>query len=143
MKAAGKCSTPRCRRAAGKKQRLCPRCWYRRYAETNPIGCAFNNIRKRARQRGHPFTLTREEFARLVTESGWIEKRGKTAKSLSIDRIDPRRGYEPGNVRVVTLSQNSRLKYAPLPGWMKAEMDRELEAKPAAENCETGVDGPF
>lgn len=77
--------------------------------------------------------MTREEFTKLVTESGWIEKRGKTAKSLSIDRVDPRRGYEAGNVRVLTLAQNSRLRYAPLPGWMKAELEKH----------ESGVDAPF
>lgn len=133
-----KCKTPRCRRAVGPRDRspYCARCKYRRFASINPIACALNNIRKRARQRGHVFSLTREEFTELVTKSGWLEKRGKTAKSLSIDRIDSRLGYQTGNVRVLTLSQNSRLKYAPLPGWMKAEMEK-------AENCDSGVDQPF
>ena len=133
-----KCRTPRCLRATQSSGRspYCARCRYRRFAAANPIACAFNNIRKRARQRGHVFSLTREEFTKLVTESGWIEKRGKTAKSLSIDRIDSRLGYQTGNVRVLTLSQNSRLKYAPLPGWMKAEMEK-------AESCDSGVDEPF
>lgn len=130
-----KCRTPRCRRVtqSSGKSPYCARCRYRRFAAGNPIACAFNNIRKRARQRGHVFSLTREEFTELVTRSGWVEKRGKTAKSLSIDRINPLRGYEAGNVRVLTLAQNSRLRYAPLPGWMKAELEKH----------DSGVDAPF
>jgi hypothetical protein len=80
--------------------------------------------------------LTREEFSELVTKSGWIEKRGKTAKSLSIDRIDPRLGYQTGNVRVLTLAQNSRLRYAPLPGWMREQMEAEEKSQSGVDHAE-------
>ncbi len=121
---------------SSEKSPYCARCRYRRFAAANPIACAFNNIRKRAKQRGHAFLLTREEFSELVTKSGWIEKRGKTAKSLSIDRIDPRLGYQTGNVRVLTLAQNSRLRYAPLPGWMREQMEAEEKSQSGVDHAE-------
>lgn len=95
-------------------------------------------MRKRAKQRGHEFSVSPEVFRKLVTESGWLEKRGKTAKSLSVDRIDNSRGCVEGNLRVLTLSQNSRLKYAPLPGWMRAEIEKETRLAPEGR----AVSGP-
>ncbi len=44
----------------------------------------------------------------MVTDSGWDEtRRGRNVMDLSIDRIDSKRGYEEGNVRVITIGENA------------------------------------
>lgn len=66
------------------------------------------------------FTLTLSQYIELATQTGYADGKGKTAQSLSLDRIDPAHGYEPGNLRVVTLQENSRLRWAPLPAHLRA-----------------------
>lgn len=122
-----KCRTPHCRRLTKARSPFCGRCASRMWRESHPLTATFQKLRTNARRRGHAFTLTLPRFEELVRASGYLERKGKTAKSLSIDRIDPRRGYHDDNVRVVTLSVNSRLRYVDrLPQWMREELEKEL-----------------
>jgi len=66
-----------------------------------------------------------EDYTRFWNESAYGERRGKTAQSLSINRIDNSRGYHADNIEAVTLSLNSRLRYAPIPGWFRAEVEKQ------------------
>lgn len=59
-----------------------------------------------------------EFFKKFCVGTGYAELKGKTASSLSIDRVDETRGYEPGNIQILTLSDNSR----------KAHVDKKLAA---------------
>lgn len=59
-----------------------------------------------AKRRGKEFTLTIEYFTKLVKENDYMRKRGTTAKSLQIDRMDETKGYTDDNVRCITLRQN-------------------------------------
>lgn len=73
---------------------------------TRPLEAHFAQIKDRASKRGHVFTLTKQQFIDLVADTGYLEGRGRKACHLHIDRIDPARGYEPGNVRVITAKEN-------------------------------------
>lgn len=64
-------------------------------------------MRSNAKRRNKVFTLTLEQFKQFCEETDYINKRGKTGKSASIDRIDNNKGYEIGNIRILTLSENS------------------------------------
>lgn len=71
----------------------------------------FNKLRYRARERGHSFSLTIDQFATLWNGKGILN--GKTRHSLSFHRIINSQGYHFGNVELRTLSENSRMKYVP------------------------------
>lgn len=122
-----RCRTPRCRKAvlASGKSPYCSRCKTALFKEAHPLKHAFNKLKQRAIARGHGFDLSYSQFADFAHKSGWATGRGKTADSLSIDRINDAGGYHVDNIRVLTLSQNSvkesRRRYAPLPAWMRAE----------------------
>jgi hypothetical protein len=124
-----RCVTPRCRKAVlpSGKSPYCNRCKARRFKEAHPLKYAFNKLRYRARERGHHFNLSYFQFADLAHKSGWATGRGKTAESLSFDRIDEARGYEVENLQVLTLSENSakaaRFRYVKLPPALRAELE--------------------
>lgn len=113
-----KCATKFCRNRVGKAEKspICGKCRARRWKERHPLRYSFNKLRYRAKERGHVFKLTFEQYQRFALASGYAENKGKTAESFSIDRIDPERGYELDNIRCVTLSENSRLRFVTWPG---------------------------
>jgi hypothetical protein len=43
--------------------------------------------------------------------SDYMEKKGRGADNLSLDRVNNDLGYVPGNVKVVTVSNNSRKRH--------------------------------
>lgn len=91
----------------------CSKCKARRWAKSSPVAYHFNKLKYRALERGHQFGLTVEEYARFWFESGYGERHGKTAQSLSINRLDNRRGYFADNIEAIPLSVNARLRFAP------------------------------
>lgn len=92
---------------------------------------AWQNLKHHARQRGIGFTLTLEEFGAIVVPEGYIQGRGRTADALQVDRIDQRRGYEAGNVRVVLTSENARLERWRQLGIEPGDADESEAAGPA------------
>jgi hypothetical protein len=89
--------------------------WYSK----NMIGSFENKIRallytakRRAKEKGIEFSITVDDFEKtslcplLGIELSFSNKRGNTANSASIDRIDPSIGYVPGNVWVVSKRGN-------------------------------------
>ena len=128
MKPLPRCRTKfcRCRCFKSGKSPFCAKCRSRRFKAAHPIKYAFAKLLQRAKERGHEFSLTLADYTKFWEETGYGEFKGKTKHSLSIHRVDEAKGYEAGNVAAVTLSMNSRLKYAPLPGWLKQEMLREV-----------------
>jgi hypothetical protein len=123
-----RCRTPRCGRLTKPKSPWCGRCASRKWAKEHPVAYAYAHLRGNAKRRGHPFTLTFEAFARLCDETGYLHGKGRMSDCLSIDRIDPTKGYADDNVRVITVSMNSRFSHAPLPGWLREQLEKELAA---------------
>lgn len=101
------CCAYRCKNKRTDKDRFCSKHRHRYDKENNPVNYVFNALRSNAKRRGKVFTLTLEQFKQFCEETDYINKRGKTGKSASIDRIDNNKGYEIGNIRILTLSENS------------------------------------
>ena len=122
-----KCATKFCRghSTASGHSKYCGKCRSRRWAKNRPAEYAFKNLRVRAKQRGKKFTLTIVQWREFWNANNLGELRGKTKNNLTVNRKDNRIGYTADNIEAITLSQNSRLKYAPLPDYVRAEMERE------------------
>jgi len=102
------CPAYRCGNKRGTKKRFCPRHHHMRQAETNPLGYTYSLLKTNAKRRGKVFTLTLEQFRQFCTETDYLVLKGKQGSNLSIDRKDNSKGYEVGNLQVLTLSANSR-----------------------------------
>lgn len=137
-----KCATKFCRGITTKagKSPYCAKCRSRRWKAAHPVTYAYNKLKYRAIQRGKSFSLTLNEFEIFAKTSGWLDDKGKTAGSLSINRINPDLGYEVGNIEAITLSENSALanrqRYVP---YFKnkadeAEAIKKVEAEIARQN---------
>lgn len=111
---------------------VCAKHASQRFKENHPLRYSYNKLKQRAKERGKVFTLTDEYYEALAVLSGYADQRGKSADSLSLDRIDNRLGYIEGNVRVITLSENARkwtrMEFANIPGWMREEMRAAVAA---------------
>jgi hypothetical protein len=113
-KAAGKCGTPYCRNRRVPGRNFCNTCRGRKY--DSPGRRLFRNLKASAKRRGKAFLLEFEEFFAMARASGYLGGSGRKGACLQVDRIDPLRGYEPGNIRFISCSENSR----------KAYVDRQL-----------------
>jgi hypothetical protein len=103
-----KCATRYCRGVVTDYHAHCAKCRKIAYKQRHPERYAFYVLKNNARRRGKPFTLTMDDFKSLVETSGYMSGRGRAGDCLSIDRIDSSMGYVPGNVRVISVSENSR-----------------------------------
>lgn len=102
-----RCRTPTCRKKRTAKDPLCPMCRKRQQKEDDPARYVFNALKSNDRRRGKEFAISFEYFLSLCAESGYLEGRGRSAASLSIDRKQSHLGYVEGNLRVITVSENS------------------------------------
>lgn len=105
------CSKPYCRSVVRDKGRVCCKCRKRAWREKNPLRDLYCHLRSNARQRGKVFTLTFEEFADVAQAGGYADGHGRSGNALHVDRIDPLRGYEAGNIRIIEASENCRKAY--------------------------------
>ena len=80
----------------------------RRYRAKNPVKYAYDTLKHNAKRRGKYFDLSFEDFQKFCYEFDYIQGKGKTKKSYSIDRIDNDKGYTIDNIRILTLEENSR-----------------------------------
>ena len=104
-----KCATKFCRKHAVKGRGIfCFSCRSRRSRAANPMKWSYWNLKSNAKRRGKDFSLTFEEFKEFCEETNYIAGKGRTLLSYSIDRIDNTKGYHKGNIRRVTVSENSR-----------------------------------
>lgn len=110
-----RCRTKRCRGRVLPSARspYCPACKHRRWKAKNPLRYFWNCLKSGARWRGIPFSLTFEQYRDFALSTGYFNRKGKTADSLSIDRIKDELGYEQGNLQVLTLAENTRKRFVP------------------------------
>ncbi len=53
------------------------------------------------------FTISYKEFITLASVGAYITGRGLNGSSMTVDRIDNRKGYVAGNIQFLTRSANS------------------------------------
>ena len=106
-----KCSTPDCTNEAALHRKICLTCKSKLYRERNPLKYWYDTLKMNARRRGKPFTLTLEQFSEFCKRTGYDELKGKTANSLSVDRIKDHLGYSIDNIQAITLSENAAKRF--------------------------------
>lgn len=65
------------------------------------------NLRSNAKRRHIPCPISLEDFTEWCLDTGYHLLRGQHRHSASIDRIDKRKGYAKGNIRILTLANNA------------------------------------
>lgn len=81
---------------------FCPVCCERILRKNNPVWRIWVDLKRHARLRKKPFTLTYAEFREFYA------KKPRTSNVWTVDRIDPLRGYAADNIQWLSLSDNSR-----------------------------------
>lgn len=108
-----KCLTEGCINEAVKGRRFCHTCTKRKYRQKYPLKYWYDTLKMNAKRRGKVFDLTLDQFENFCIKTGYNEKKGKTADSLSIDRRDAEKGYTKSNIRAISLSDNSKRRFDP------------------------------
>jgi hypothetical protein len=104
----GVCPAYRCNRPVAAKKKYCHRHHAKMFKHLHFAEYTYNALKQNAKRRGKEFTLTLEEFKTFCERTGYLDLKGKKGTSASIDRIDPSKGYELGNIQVLSLSDNAR-----------------------------------
>lgn len=102
----GVCAAMHCRKVTHIKEKYCSCHKMRRFKLRNPIKYAFGKLRTRAKERGHAFSLTLEEWTRFWNDNNLGELRGKAAERLTVDRKKSHLGYSYDNLQPLTNREN-------------------------------------
>lgn len=97
-----------CGRPAAPSRPTCYTCKSKLWREKNPIAYVYNNLKKSAKKRKYDFTITLKYFTKLVIKEKLMENRGRSAESFTVDRIKNHLGYIPGNLQIMTKSDNTK-----------------------------------
>jgi hypothetical protein len=101
-----KCLTKYCRNKAAHHRRFCEKCRSRRTKQINPYYYHFNALRNNAKRRGKPFNLTLAEFKIFCANTGYMDLKGRSLSSATIDRIRDAEGYSFNNIQVLSNGEN-------------------------------------
>ena len=101
------CQAYRCNNAQSAKDRLCPKHRHRYNKENNPVRYTYNLLKSNAKYRKKDFTLTFEQFVIICDNSEYMQKKGRKADNLTLDRVVNELGYHPNNIAVITKSANT------------------------------------
>ncbi len=101
-----RCHTKYCKNDPGNGT-FCSTCRSRHTREADPEKYCYHALKNNAKRRGHHFTLTLQQFKKFCFKTNYLVGKGRTKTSYSIDRIDNNKGYEMGNIRLLTVSDNS------------------------------------
>lgn len=119
-----RCKTPHCRRQPAKGRNECHKCRSVKYRERNPLVFLYHNTKSHAKARGIGFLLTREQFEAFCIETGYHLTKGRTAESMSLDRIRGDLPYQAGNLQLKTVSANS------IKSWFDGSRFQPIEPDP-------------
>lgn len=119
------CETAYCRNMARDKRRFCNTCRCRKYEK--PLRRKFRNLKRSARDRGILFSLTFQHFERISIAGGHDKNSGSLwGNDTTIDRIDSKKGYEDGNIQILTRSENSEKSWIERTGWVPQYKQKSL-----------------
>jgi len=120
---------------------FCQKCASRQWNVNNPAGYTFKNLRAAAKKREIPFTLTREHFDKVCADGHYFLGNGVEPYSMHIDRIDACKGYEDGNIQILSFSDNvakgNRERYLPehVQEMKRRRDEMTRRAAEVADNC--------
>ena len=80
----------------------------RRWREHSPLKAAFATLRNNAKRRGIEFTLSLPDFALFCEQTNYLALKGLGPDDMTIDRINNYKGYEAGNIQMLTRRENSK-----------------------------------
>lgn len=69
---------------------------------------AYDNLKWNAWRRGKPFTITFAYFQKFCFKTDYIAGKGRSKESYSVDCKIAIKGYVPGNLQCLTLSDNAK-----------------------------------
>lgn len=101
------CLTPGCS-GITKKGKYCNTCYGRRYRLKYPYKYAYQTLKDNAKRRKKLFTLTFDEFKEFAKAVDYLAKKGITAQSMHIDRIEETGGYTKDNIQPMQNRDNIR-----------------------------------
>ena len=109
---AEKCRTPYCRNRRAKEtngslRSHCWKCESRKFRESRPATYTLNNLRRRARQRKIPFSITLEQWEQFCEDTGYLHLRGREPSAFSVDRKNHDEGYHIWNIQVKNNLENA------------------------------------
>ena len=109
--AKGLCCAYGCPKKKAERQRFCHKHKGRSNKATNLLSYTFIMLRGNAKQRNKVFTLTIEQFQEFCNKTNYLELKGRSRFGASIDRINPGKGYEAGNLQLLTVSDNAKKRW--------------------------------
>jgi hypothetical protein len=108
-----KCQTSGCGNEAIKHRKICAKCQSRQLKISHPHTYYLNALRNNAHRRGKYFNLTLDQFKEFCKNTSYMENKGRNGNSMSIDRVDPAKGYTIDNIRVISVSENTKRANCP------------------------------
>lgn len=105
------CCAYRCKCAKAHKKKFCAKHHAVSQKQNNLAGYTYNLLKQNAKRRKKVFTITLQDFKDFCNETGYLETKGKTKFKSSIDRKDHTKGYEKGNLQILSLSENSKKRF--------------------------------
>ncbi len=84
----------------------CYTCRSREIIKRKPIDMAYYWLKKSAKRRDLPFTITLVWFRTWIKGTDYMESRGRLSESLTIDRPDNLLGYTPDNMQIKSKHDN-------------------------------------
>ena len=103
----GRCPVYRCINASQKDKALCHRHHMQRWRAQHPDAAGYHCLRTHAKTRGLAFTITFEDYLDVMGYYEHTKPVLNYGEHISVDRKDPRRGYIPGNIQAMTVSENT------------------------------------
>lgn len=92
----------------GKRSSYCNHHRHEIEKERDPVAFAYRKLKSNAKLRGKTFTITIDDFRAFCQKLPYMVGKGRTKDSYHIDRIDNSKGYEPGNLQLLTNAENRR-----------------------------------
>lgn len=133
-----------CGRLSAKNRKSCYKCEHEKRKKDDLAKYTFGVLRRNAKRRGIAFSLTLEEFRLFCVKTSYLNGKDRSVEGLSVDRIDPSKGYHKDNIQVLTLGDNvrkyhRRIVYDDRSGSLKTVHDFPYRS----ENKDYGDDVPF
>jgi hypothetical protein len=105
--AKGRCCLQNCTTKAGNRKVYCERHAHAIRKVFDPVGYIYSHRKQRAKQRGHEWSITLDNWRDWCAFNRYHELTGRTAASMSIERKDSAHGYHIWNIATLTLGQNA------------------------------------